>query len=311
MLSALGAAFARSLGRRPILGQFYLNVGHTGLNEPSLPQWIKRHRLRAIYLIHDLIPLTHPEYCRGGEAEKHRERMFNVIESAAGVIGNSQATLDDLSCFAKQVGRPMPMSITAWISGGEFRTQLKRRQISAPHFVVVGTIEGRKNHQLLLNVWRKIVAERGAESPTLVIVGQRGWQAERLFSQLDNLGLLQDHVLELGSCADNELAAWVASARALLMPSFVEGFGLPVLEGLELGTPVIASDLPIYREIAGEIPTYLDPHDEGSWERTIMAFCGDDPERKRQVAAARHFRAPTWGDHFRKVEPWLEVLRGG
>jgi glycosyltransferase involved in cell wall biosynthesis len=307
MLSALGIAFARSLGRQPSKGQIYLNVGHTGLNERSLPSWIKRHQLRAVFLVHDLIPLTHPEYCRDGEAVKHRQRMYNVLESAAGVIANSQATLNDLSRFAKQMGLPMPMSVTAWISGAQFRTKLPPP--NRGHFVAVGTIEGRKNHQLLLNIWRKLVAEHGENAPTLVIIGQRGWQADRVFSQLDRLDSLQDYVVELGSCSDDELAAWMSTARALLMPSFVEGFGLPVFEALELGTPVIASDLAVYREIAGDIPTYIDPHNEGSWARTIEAFCEDSPERNRQVAATAGFRAPTWRDHFRKVESWLQTLR--
>ena len=78
---------------------------------------------------------------------------------------------------------------------------------------------------------------------------------------LDDATELRVNVLELGSCADDELAAIVAGRERLLMPSFAEGFGLPVVEALELGTPVIASDLPVFREIAGDIPTYLDCSD--------------------------------------------------
>lgn len=308
LISIFARGVMRTLGTKPRRGQFYLNAGHTGLNEPSLPGWIRRNQLRAIYLIHDLIPLTHPEYCRAGEGEKHRRRMGNVLDSAAGLIGNSQVTLDGLARFAEETGRSMPVSVAAWISGGQFPLKVRPVSMSKPYFVVVGTIEGRKNHQLLLDVWRNLVLGQGSDAPILLIVGQRGWQADRVFDQLDDLGELQDHVREFGACDDEEVAAWTAGARALLMPSFAEGFGLPVFEALQLGTPVIAADLPVYREIAGDIPTYLAPDDKDAWQRTIGEFSSGGRERDRQVAAMSGFRSPSWEDHFRTVENWLAKL---
>lgn len=298
----LGASL-RTLGNSPRPGSIYLNVGHTGLNEPSLPDWIARHRLRAVYLIHDLIPLTHPQFCRDGEAEKHKLRMNHVLASAAGVIGNSQATLNDLADFAEKQGYSMPQSVVAWLGAEDFPHDAQARCVARPHFAVVGTIEGRKNHQLLLDVWREIVADQGQDAPLLVIVGQRGWQADKVFEQLDGPGELEGHVLELGACDDDELAGWIAGARALLMPSFAEGFGLPVVEALQLGTPVIATDLPVYREIAGELPVYLDPTDRTAWKSAVESLA-----RSAHRERAPDFRAPTWQDHFTTVEAWLKKL---
>ncbi len=93
------------------------------------------------------------------------------------------------------------------------------------------------------------------------------------------------------------------------MPSFVEGFGLPVIEALQLGTPVLASALPVYREIVGEIPTYLDPADQQAWEIAIRAFLGGGGERSRQLRAMRGYTPPTWASHFAKVESWLDELQ--
>jgi glycosyltransferase involved in cell wall biosynthesis len=290
-----------SISLRP--GSIYLNVGHTGLNEPSLPGWIARHRLRAVFLIHDLIPLTHPQFCRDGEAEKHKLRMNNVLASAAGMIGNSQATVDDLADFAEKQRHSMPPSVVAWLGAEDFPHDPRPKRGGKPHFVVVGTIEGRKNHQLLLDVWRDIVADRGQEAPLLVIIGQRGWQADEVFEQLDRPGELQGHVLELGRCNDDDLAEWIAGARALLMPSFAEGFGLPVMEALQLGTPVIATDLPVFREIAVDRPIYLGPTDRAGWKSAVESFAGNPHSEK-----APDFRAPTWQDHFTTVEAWLKNL---
>ncbi len=289
-------------------GTLYLNIGHTGLDAEALPAWIARNRLKAVHLVHDLIPVTHPEFCRAGEDERHARRMVHALQSAAGVIGNSQATLDELAAFAATRGLALPPSIDAWISGNPISAVSTPSRMDRPYFVTVGTIEGRKNHILLLNLWQQMAERMGPRTPVLVIIGQRGWEADLAIAMLDRATALKGHVRELGRCDDTELARLIAGARALLMPSFVEGFGLPVVESLVLGTPVIASDLPVFREIAAGIPLLLDPADGAGWEQAILAFVGDCPERQRQIAAMRGYRAPDWDSHFARVDPWLDTL---
>ena len=290
-------------------GLLYLNVGHTGLEESSLPAWIKRSAIRAVFLIHDLIPLLNPEYCRPGESAKHERRMLNVLKSAHGVIGNSQATVDDLARFAAGAGLPMPPAVAAWIAGPDLPPDFSPKTFNRAHFVTVGTIEARKNHLLLLQVWRRLIARDPASTPLLVIVGQRGWEASQTFAMLDRAAALRGHVVELARCGDAELAGLIAGARALLMPSFTEGFGLPVSEALQLKSPVIASDLPVFREFAGEIPTYLDPLDGVGWQSAITEFMGNSPEYERQKRALRSYCAPDWQRHFEVVDPWLNSLQ--
>lgn len=297
---------ARRIPPRP--GMLYLNVGHTGLNEPSLPQWVAAHRSRAIYLVHDLIPLTHPEFCRAAEPAKHEQRMANVLASAAGVIGNSRATLADLAAFASQRGVPMPPAVAAWISGPSRRTASVEPPLDTPYFVTLGTIEGRKNHLLLLEIWREMVAELGAAAPTLVVIGQRGWEAGPALALLEQPAAFGGKVIELNHCSDEQLAGWLSAARALLMPSFTEGFGLPIIEALQQGTPVIASDLPVFREIAPSIPCFIEPDDRATWALTIRQFVGDDPERARQLDRMSAYIPPTWSKHFAIVDDWLDSL---
>ena len=149
----------------------------------------------------------------------------------------------------------------------------------------------------------------GEVPPELLIVGQRGWKADRVFELLDEPERMGGHVRELGLCDDNEVTELLSGARALLMPSFAEGFGLPVIEALQLGTPVIVSDLPVFREIAGDIPKYVNPAEVEAWEHAVRGFMADDREADRQRLLMRDYRAPTWDTHFAIVEPWLEELR--
>jgi len=308
LVHILAAAMPSAMTARARPGAFYLNVGHTGLNEPSLPTWIAANRLRAVYMVHDLIPLTHPQYCRAGEASKHERRMTNMLASAHGVIGNSAATLVDLASFAAAQGLPMPRTVAAWISGPPPRVAPRKRLLGSPYFVTLGTIEGRKNHLLLLDIWRDLVRDLGQSAPTLVVIGQRGWEAAQALAMLDEPSMFAGKVVELNHCADDQLADWIAGARALLMPSFAEGFGLPIIEALELGCPVIASDLPVFREIGGNIPTFLDAHDREQWADHVRQFVSDHPERSRQIEQMKAYQPPDWRQHFTIVDDWLSSL---
>lgn len=294
------------------IGQIYLNVGHTGLNSSRFERWLADRELRPVYLIHDLIPITHPQYCREGEATRHHLRMAAALRSASGLILNSAATKHDLADFARGHGLTMPPHLIAWL--GTARIPLPSADPTPqdrPYFVILGTIEARKNHLTIIEAWREIVARMGDQAPQLIIIGQRGWEAAESIAILDDLGPLEGHVTEKARCGDKEMRELLAGAQAMLMPSFVEGFGLPVVEALQQGIPVIASDLPVFREIVGDTPTYVDPNDRRAWEAAVLGYLGNSVERKRQLDAITRFRAPHWADHFEQVEKFLDGLSSG
>lgn len=307
LVALLGQAILRR-ERVAMAGKLYLNIGHTGLDAPGLPAWLARRRLRPVFLIHDLIPITHPEFCRDGEDLRHKARMRHALSSAHGIIANSRATLDALTAFAASDGLSMPESMVAWLGADEQVDPVPLPPPARPSFVTIGTIEARKNHLLLLHIWERLAARMGPNTPELILVGQRGWEADDVFALLDRSPRLKGHVRELGRCDDATMLATIDQARAVLLPSFIEGFGIPLVEALQRGTPVIASDLPVFHEIAGEIPLYLDPLDGQRWETAICDFLTDSSERQRQLAAIPDFRPHSWEDHFNRVEVWLSEL---
>ena len=292
-------------------GRFYLNVGHTGLDSTGFMRWVAAADVRPVYLVHDLIPITHPQFCRAGEAERHRERMRTVLTSATGVVANSRSTLDELASFAGEQGLRMPPALAAWLGTDPQPSRSNLEAPDRPTFVILGTIEARKNHQMLLDVWSRLIARFGSNAPRLLIIGQRGWEAEDVFRLLDRKGELNDHVVELNDCSDEELAAHLASAQALLFPSLAEGYGLPLIEALQMGVPVLASDLPVFREIAGTVPAYLNPLDKAAWEEAILDYA--DPKsraRAAQLERIKSFHAHGWESHFERLETWLHALGG-
>jgi glycosyltransferase involved in cell wall biosynthesis len=163
-----------------------------------------------------------------------------------------------------------------------------------PYFVAVGTIEPRKNHALLLQVWADL-AGRTSPVPELYIVGKRGWNNTAVLAQLDAL-LPESPIKILPNLPDAAVLALVQGARALLFPSFAEGYGLPPIEAASLGTPVICADLTVIREVMADFPVYLSPTDSYSWVETIILLSGD--VRGNQ---SKRFDPPTWENHFLKV----------
>lgn len=295
------------VGGAPLRGTPYLNVGHTGLDRPGHARWVRHSGVHAYYYVYDLIPITHSAYARAGEPERHALRMASVLMCGRGVITCSEDSIAALGAFAQAQGLQMPPTLCAPL--GVTRAApaaASARPLAQSYFVVVGTIEGRKNHLLLLNVWRDLVRIHGQDAPKLVIIGQRGWSVENVTHTLDADADLRTHVIELGLCDDVLLWQYLRHAQALLFPSFAEGQGLPLIEALDAGTPVIASDLAVFRETAGDIPCYLNPHDRQHWAETIMAYCAPgSPHRTAQIARIASFQAPTWAAHFEAVEGWM------
>ena len=225
------------------------------------------------------------------------------------VITNSQATLDALSAFAERSGVPVPRSAVALLGPGKREHTASKRMIPEPYFVMVGTIEPRKNHWLLLQVWRRLVERLGERAPRLVLIGQRGWECENVVDMLERCEALRGVVTELPACSDAELTGYLHHAQALLFPSFAEGYGMPLLEALAQGVPVVAGALPVFQEFAGDIPDYIDPLDGGRWLETIMDFASPRSAlRSAQLRRLAGYRPPTWKKHFAVVDALLESI---
>jgi len=292
-----------------VAGSFVLNLGHSGLEREACAAWLKRKGLRPIFMVHDLIPLTHPEYCRPLEKTRHGLRMRTVLKTATGILTNSCGTLTNLSQFALQEGLILPRAVVAPLAGATLPAPSAERPVREPYFVMLSTIEPRKNHWMILQVWRRLVEQMGERAPRLVVIGQRGWECENVVDLLERSEPLRGVVLERPRCTDQELATYLHHAQALLFPSLAEGYGMPLAEALTAKVPVIASDLAVFREIAADAPDYLDPLNGASWAERIESFSGTaSPARQSALARLEQFTAPSWANHFNRFEALLGQL---
>jgi glycosyltransferase involved in cell wall biosynthesis len=284
----------------PRPGALYLNVSHTGLGDPAVLGRIVAAGAKPVVMLHDLIPITHPEFCSPQAEARHERRMRQIVDHADHVITNSKTTAADFAAYVGGAGARRP-SVTAVPLGlhPEFLADPAPVAGCRPYFIFVGTIEARKNLAFLLSVWRRLEERLGARAPRLVIVGRRGWENEAVIDHLDRSKAVIRLVHEVCDLRDRDLARLVAGAAALLSPSFAEGFDLPVLEALAVRTPVIASRIPVHEEFAGWA-TLLDPLDGPAWMGAIET-AASNPVRGPAVVS------PTWEAHFHTVAPILGV----
>ena len=285
-------ALARQLGVPlawdALAGWTYLNVGHESLTT-RLVDGARAAGLRSVAMVHDTIPLDHPEFAGRGSPARFRS-MLRAAGATDLILTNSRATA---RCLGHYLDHPRVNVVPLGIDPPISVPARPRRS-----FLCIGTIEPRKNHAMLLDIWHRL----GPAAPPLRIIGRRGWAGSELLWRLDTDPSIGRTVHELGPVDDPRLAVEIASATALVFPSRAEGYGLPLGQALAAGLPVIASDLPALRELGGDVPEWLPP-DPTLWRDTIMAFARQpSPHRAAQLRRLADWRRPSWAAHFTIVE---------
>jgi glycosyltransferase involved in cell wall biosynthesis len=287
----------------------YLNVGQSGLAVSRLVNWLEqRPDIKPVIMLHDTLALDHPEFFSAFDAARFRVAVANTARFAAATIATTNHAAERVRDHLERLGRsgvpgivvPLPVADSFLADSRE----PPRRTNVPPYFVCTGAIEPRKNHMLLLQVWRELVARHGADAPKLVIVGARWGAGDAVAELLDRDEALRNQVAEVAGLPTPALRRLLRDARAALAPSFAEGFGLTVIEALTVGTPVIASDIPAHREAGGSDAIYIDPRDGAAWQAEIEARVAD-PSRG---ALTKPYRPLTWEGHLKRVVAFLETI---
>jgi Glycosyl transferases group 1 len=126
---------------------------------------------------------------------------------------------------------------------------------------------------------------------------------------LERSKAVRTHVVENNDCSDTEMAGILKGACALLFPSFVEGYGIPLVESLQLTTPVIASDIPVFREIGQGVPDFINALDGMGWLKAIEDYMQEHSAmRKSQLARMTNYTHWNWTDHFSVVDDFINNL---
>ncbi|WGW04385.1 glycosyltransferase family 4 protein [Tropicibacter oceani] len=283
---------SRMLRRHLPPGVHYLNVGHSNLTERVLSALRLIRDSRTAVLIHDTIPLDHPEYQRPETARSFKVFLQTATRHADLILCNSAQTQSDVLRHAAPL---MPKTVVAHLGVPMPRpgTPPSGAWDGHPYFVCLGTIEPRKNHALLLDLWQDI------PDAHLLICGNRGWENDAVLARLD---AKPPRVHELPGLDDGQVFGLLQGSRGLLFPSLAEGYGLPPIEAAALGVPALCNDLPIYREVLGNIPVYAPASDRYLWAQEIRGLAGSDQTgHGAEKCDGQGWSPPSWDAHFKTV----------
>jgi len=223
---------------------------------------------QAIFLVHDILPVKHPEFFPEGTLDEF-EKWLQVVSQADGAICVTKAVADDLHAWIKRKAprRDRPFSI-GWNHHGaniedsipskglpeNFEQSLKK--ISYGNTVLmVGTVEPRKGHMQALQAM-EILWNYGLQA-NLVIVGKHGWMVDEIAERINSHHELQKRLFWFQGISDEALLKLYENANGVLMASKGEGFGLPLIEAAQHGCPILAKDIPVFREVCGEYASYF------------------------------------------------------
>jgi glycosyltransferase involved in cell wall biosynthesis len=257
-------------------------------------------RTPSVFTVHDLAFLVHPETHLRSNRLYLAAMLPRYVAAATLVVADSEATRRDVLArfrVAPDKVRVVPLGVEpafAPVALAEARALVARRHgLTAPYLLSVGTLEPRKNLRGLVAAYRALL-QRHSDLPLLAIAGAEGWLYGDLYRLVQREGLA-GRVRFLGRVADADLPALYSAAAAFVYPSLYEGFGLPPLEALACGTPVVCSNRSSLPEVVGDAALLVDPTDAGALAGALARLLADEPLRRelraRGLARAARF---TW-----------------
>ena len=288
-----------------ILDHLYLKDDKHVLNTKFLAQMDVYHSVFApapesvralrnvavVQTVHDLIPILFPEYCTPASIE-HLNRVLDTIDERVIAISNSENTKRDL--LAQKGMDPASVHVTALAASDSFQPctdETLRRQVrdrlsilEGAYILSLATLEPRKNIVSVIRAFDRMITEHGFEGLSLVLAGTKGWNYDEIFEQLHTNPETGKHVVVTGYVDESDLAPLYSGASMFVYPSHYEGFGLPPLEAMKCGVPVITSDNSSLPEVVGDAALLVDANDVDAIADAMHRIQTDSVLRERLSA---------------------------
>jgi glycosyltransferase involved in cell wall biosynthesis len=270
-----------------------------------------------VLTVHDLSLFTHPETHEQRRVWRARRRLPLMTRAATAVITPTEAVRRELCEWL----RVPPSKVFAVheaaracfrpLEGGEAAGVLRELGVAGGGFLLaVGTIEPRKNLPTLLRAFEEVTRERPSSNLRLVVAGGRGWLSAPLFESIER-SPARDRVVLTGYVSDEQLRALYSACAAFVYPSLYEGFGLPPLEAMSCGAPVVAGSTPAVAEVSGGAARLFDPRDHAQLARTLLELLDDDAARRAlSEAGLRRAAQFSWAHTARAtLDVYAEALK--
>ena len=272
-----------------------------------------------VAFVHDVLPMTNPEWFEPHLVTVFSDHVLAHVAASSTVLCNSAHTAAELARIAGDHGLTVPpVSVVGLGSdhrvaaGGplshatiEVRPELAACVVERPTMMVVGTIEPRKNHAVLLDAFDHLLAE--GLDVGLVIVGRLGWRSTAVGERITRHPEFGRRLFWPSSVDDAELAGLYGSTRLVVVPSITEGYGLPVVEALSFGCVVVSSNGGALAEVGGDAVRRFDPRRPEELTSCLRTLLVEDEAWSTQRARAERYEPPSWSECAAKVAEQLGV----
>ncbi len=267
---------------------------------------------RKIITVHDLNFLYFPQFLTAESLRYYRDQIQWAVRTADHISADSEKTRQDL---IEMLGVPAEKVTTVYLSVNDVYRQkyseeeidetLQKHQLKRGFILAVGTVEPRKNYPILFEAYRLLRQEYVVDVP-LVLVGRYGWLTEEIYASIDQFKI-KPFIRRLSGVFDKPLAHLYHAAGVLVTPSHYEGFGLPALEALNCGCPIVVSDRGSLPEIAANAGKILPPENPEQWAETLHQVLSDRPLRQKMINRGyAHARTFSWSTAAKKT---LQIYR--
>ncbi|MBB3611606.1 glycosyltransferase family 1 protein [Rhizobium sp. BK602] len=284
---------------------------------------LRAARLRGatvISCLYDTIPLRFPGFCDPGMPPLFSSWFQAALSYSNAFICISKAVADELIAILEAIQFPREMKIGYWHLGADFAEQASSAEVVAirqderPSFLMVGTLEPRKGHAVALDAFDILWGE--GRDITLTIVGKPGWGVEHVIRRIENHPEYGKRLFWFNGISDEKLQKAYADSDALIAASFAEGFGLPIVEAGHFGKSVIASDIPVFREVTAYCPhcDFFTVGSPASLAETVRTFIRSRGDRSAAVASQDSVSWQSSAQELQNVvlnEKWYKVYKPG
>ncbi len=278
---------------------------------------LKRAGAKIVSYVYDIIPVTDPEFCHPNSVNNFLYYIGAVVEHADVILASTRSTLDEIAALQRSLNLPPTPSSATWLGAdfvpaGENGSAEKiedgvRTAVAAGRYILsVGTLQPLKNQSLLLDAFDRALFAKGLN---LVLAGKVGWSVAALEGRIRNHPLLGKQLFFCEQPSDAAIDFLYRNAFCLAFPTRREGFGLPLVEALQRGTPVLASDIPVLREVGGDFCRYFSPDDADSFVSTVVPLIDAEGEYAGLREKVAGYKPVSWEDVAERMEASLQGLR--
>ena len=276
-------------------------VWKTRVRRSFLYPILKKNKVKIVPFIHDIIGIDYPQFCENSDVMNFIDFIGASFLYADRIIVTTNATKKAILAQGERMKIELP-DIAIVPLGGDFnrktsdeenvKAKIKDIAAAGKYFLMVGTIEPRKNHKLLLEAYQKYL--RGKIN--LVIAGYRGQGMEEFFEKLSSDPDFEKGIWHVDNASDDDINYLYRHAFAFVFPSYIEGYGLPLIEAFIREVPVIAAGNDINREVAGERALFFTQDDSKELSDIINDLLSDEEKYKALRESVKGYIPKTWDE---------------